>query len=45
MIKTCADIWIVHNLRMKEALIAQGFDAKRIISLKIFDYLIFRYLL
>ena len=25
---------------MKEALIAQGFDAKRIISLKIFDYLI-----
>lgn len=40
MIKTCADIWIVHNVRMKEALIAQGFDAKRIISLKIFDYLI-----
>lgn len=40
MLKTCADIWIVHNERMKEALISRGFDAERIVSLQIFDYLI-----
>ena len=40
ILKTCADIWIVHNERMKEVLVVQGFDAERIVSLEIFDYLI-----
>lgn len=40
MLKMCADIWIVHNERMKEVLISKGFDSERIVSLEIFDYLI-----
>lgn len=40
MLKTCADIWIVHNKRMKEILVSRGFQANRIVSLEIFDYLI-----
>ena len=40
MLKICADIWIVHNERMKKLLIAQDFDSERMVSLGIFDYLI-----
>lgn len=40
MLKICADIWIVHNERMKKLFIAQDFDSERMVSLGIFDYLI-----
>lgn len=40
MLKTFADIWIVHNNSMKKFLISKGFPANRIVSLGIFDYLI-----
>lgn len=40
MLKICADIWIVHNKRMKNVLIKKGLDSERIVSLEIFDYLI-----
>lgn len=39
MLKTLADVWIVHNNKMKELLISKGFSADRIVSLEIFDYL------
>ena len=39
MLRTLADVWIVHNNKMKELLISKGFSADRIVSLEIFDYL------
>ena len=39
-LKELADIWIVHNERMKKLLIEKGFGEERIVCLGIFDYLI-----
>lgn len=39
MLRTLADVWIVHNNKMKDILISKGFSADRIVSLEIFDYL------
>lgn len=39
-LKELADIWIVHNERMKKLLIEKGFSEERIVCLGIFDYLI-----
>lgn len=40
MLRTFADVWIVHNNSMKSFLISRGFPGNRIVSLEIFDYLI-----
>lgn len=40
MLQTLADIWIVHNTKMKEFLVSKGFPEDKIVSLEIFDYLI-----
>lgn len=40
MLKDCADIWIVHNAKMKKLLVEVGFAEERIVCLDIFDYLI-----
>lgn len=40
MLQTLADIWIVHNTKMKELLVSKGFPEDKIVSLEIFDYLI-----
>lgn len=40
MLRMCADVWIVHNIKMKEMLVSKGFDESRIVCLGIFDYLI-----
>lgn len=40
MLKTCVDVWIVHNNKMKEFLVKEGFPRERMISLDIFDYLV-----
>lgn len=40
MLQTLADIWIVHNTKMKELLVSKGFPKDKIVSLEIFDYLI-----
>lgn len=38
----CFDAVICHNMKMREYLIGQGFNADRLISLEIFDYLMDR---
>lgn len=40
ILKSLADVWIVHNKYMISELCNRGFDRNRMISLEIFDYLI-----